>query len=47
MYTRFLKICQSAFIGLRRSHAITGRVKFVFLTVMIQEPKMSDKIFYK
>jgi len=38
---------QSAFIGLRRSHAIIGRAKFVYLTVLVQEPKMSDNMFYK
>jgi hypothetical protein len=39
---------QSAFIGLLKSHAIIrGPVKFVHLTVLIQEPKMRDKMYKK
>jgi hypothetical protein len=48
MDTDFFKIRQSAFIGLSKSHSIIrGRVKFVHLTVLIQEPKMSDKMYKK
>jgi hypothetical protein len=47
MDTYFLKIRQSAFIGLRKSHAIIrGRVKFVHLTVLVQQPNMNDKMAY-
>jgi hypothetical protein len=47
MDTCFWKTRQPAFVGLRQSHAIRGRVKFVYLTVLVQEPKMSDKMYNK
>jgi hypothetical protein len=43
----FEKIRQSIFNGLRKSHATIDRVKFGYLTVLVQDPKMSDKMYNK